>query len=291
MSTEQAPNPTPTTTTITTQQDSTTTNPNPDTGTGDQAKPGDQPNTDNKAVDESLLFKPKDDKAKPDDKPADDKKVDEKPLTPDEQKKFLLDKKVDPKSLEGKTDEEIKKMFDEQSAKDKAEADAGPKVNFEEIKTSDGTKIAPENMDWLKKFAGDNKLTQEQAQELVDRGVEMQKQNLQFWNDTKKNWLGEVKADPEIGGKNLESTVNNVETAIQKFAANKEFGGSPELLAELQQDLVMLGLGVKKSFIKLMNNVHRATANDSMDGRSGSNPPKKDIAERMYPGMRSENQR
>lgn len=292
MSTE-APNPTPTPTTTILPPDNGGAPPvNKEAPIVDPAKSGDQPAPKVEGGDDQLLFKPKvDGDKKPDDKAPDDKPKDAPKLTTaDDQKKFLTDKKLDPKLMEGKTDAEIQKLYDEQLAKDaaEAEANAGPTVDFEKLTVPDDTKVTPENMDWVKKYSADNKLTQEQTQALLDKGVEMHKQNIDFWNNTKKGWLAEVKADPTIGGANLDKTVANVEDVIQKFGANKEFGGSPELVQALQQDLMLLGLGVKKSFIQFMANVHKATSDDTFNGKGGSNPPKKDLASRMYPNMKSE---
>ena len=135
----------------------------------------------------------------------------------------------------------------------------------------------------LTDFITSNKLNKEQAQALTDLGVKLQQQNINAWAETKKGWRDEVVADPDLGGKNLENTVNNANKVIRQFA------GSEEHLAELKQDLVLLGLGNKKSFVRFLSNIAKATGNDSIEGNSGSGAKSattfEEKAKRMYPDM------
>ena len=58
----------------------------------------------------------------------------------------------------------------------------------------------------------------------------------------------------------------------------------------MQEDLVLLGLGNKKSFIRFCNNIAKATKDDSMDGKpSGGGSQEKSLASRMWPNMPTEN--
>lgn len=231
----------------------------------DVAKPAETP----KGDEGDLLFKPKEadgEAAKP---------------TAAEQKQFLLDKKVDPATLEGKTDEEIAKLFDEaQAAEQSDEGKVSEYTDFDLSKLPEGIEIADDQLEWVKEYGKANNLTQEQAQALMDKGIEMQQKNLDYWNDTKKGWRDQVKADPELGGQNLSKSVTAAEAVIAKF------GGSAENIKEMQDDLQLLGLGNKRSFIRFCNNIAKATSDDRADTPSGNSPaPVKNLAQQMWSNM------
>lgn len=277
MSTEQAAVQTPITTPL---PDANNPAPNPAPEVPKTEQSAETPETKPEGNEGELLFGKKEGDS------PDPKKADDKPEKPDAkgQRDYLKDK-IDAKELEGKSDADIEKMFDEQKAKEQAEADAGPKVDFTKLKTSDGSEIDAPNMEWLKKYAGDNKLTQEQTQALVDKGAEINKHIADQWTATKTSWTQETKNDPVIGGKNLPQTQASVERLITKFASDPAFGGSPELIRSLQEDLILLGLGRKRSFITMMNNIAKATGEDKMEGTPGAAPIKASLAERMWPDM------
>lgn len=204
-------------------------------------------------------------------------------LTVDEQKKYL-EGKVDPKELEGKTDEEIAKLVDEHKAK---EAEAAGKVDFAKITLPEGIKMSEENQKALQAFVTKNKLTGEQAQaaaqEMADMGSKLQQENLRQWQDMKKSWRESVENDPVLGGNNLKQTVADCNDVVRQFA------GSEAELKEFQADLIFLGLGNKPSFVRFLKNIRAATKEDGMDGRStASAAPQKSAAQRMWPDMKSE---
>lgn len=199
-------------------------------------------------------------------------------------KKFLEEKLGDKKSeLEGKTDEEIAKLFDEAKAKEAAEAAAGPVFKFEDIKVPETMPITPEAKEKVTALAAKHKLGTEAMQEMIDAHVEIMNAQTKQWDDMKKGWRTEVEKDPVIGGKNLDAVKKDANDVVRKFAGNEQE------LQELQEDLILLGLGNKKSFIRFLNNVAKATKEDKIAGTSTSQtPPKKTTAQIMYPNMKSE---
>lgn len=168
-------------------------------------------------------------------------------------------------------------------SEDKKDGDQPDVVKLEELTLPEEIQISEEMKAPLTDFITSNKLNKEQAQALTDLGVKLQQQNINAWAETKKGWRDEVVADPDLGGKNLENTVNNANKVIRQFA------GSEEHLAELKQDLVLLGLGNKKSFVRFLSNIAKATGNDSIEGNSGSGAKSattfEEKAKRMYPDM------
>lgn len=207
----------------------------------------------------------------------------EKPPVAD-MKKFLEEKLGDKKTeLEGKTDEEIAKMFDEAKAKEAADANAGPVFKFDDIKIPETMPITPETKEKVTAIAAKHKLGTEAMQELIDTHVEIMNGQTEQWEGLKKTWRGEVEKDPVLGGKNLETVRKAANDVVRKFAGNETE------LKEFQEDLILLGLGNKKSFIRFLNNVAAKTKEDTLDGAAGSGEPKKPTAaQRMWPNMKSE---
>lgn len=254
------------------------------------AKPADAPKEgDPKPGDLMFGKKPEEKKADaPADKPA------EKPAIAD-QRKALLEKATDEaakKALEGKTDEEIAKLFDEADAKAKADEEAAknPPFKFEDLKIPADMPVTPEmkeKVSELSNIFNDEKLSKtEKMQKAIDLHLEQQQKSLDFWNDTKAQWREVSKNDKVIGGQNIEKSVATAESVAVKFGGNPEFGGSPELLREFQDDLMLLGLGNKRSFIRIFNNIAKATGEDKMDGQGGNQQQQAgDMARRMWPDM------
>lgn len=197
-------------------------------------------------------------------------------------KDLLFDDKVkDGKNADGTDKTPEQKEAEAKAAKEAEDkANAEKPVEYKEFKVPEEMKVDADQVEWIKKFAGERKMSQEDAQALLDKGVEMQQKNLDFWNETKKGWREAVEKDPVLGGHNLTKSVKTANEIVTKFA------GTPQELGELQDDLILLGLGNKKSFIRFCNNVARATSDDKMSGASGNNVTKSaDLASRMWPDM------
>lgn len=224
-------------------------------------------------------------KEKPDDNDGDDagaKKEDESLLFDDD-----------------KADEDGEKSDEDSDAaddKEKKEADgdnAPVEFKTEDLVVPEDMPIPDDmkdNMAELAKELSDPKLTtQEKMQKATDMHVKMQQRQQDDWQGVKKAWADECKADEFIGGENLKPTVKAVNATLKQFGENKDFGGSPELMAELRADLTLMGLGNKKSFLTLMNNISKATADPTDNGAAGTGAgagEKKDTAHILYPDQK-----
>lgn len=154
-------------------------------------------------------------------------------------------------------------------------------VKLEDLKLPEEIQIPEEMKGPLTDYIKEHKLDKDGAQKLTDLGVKMQQHNLKVWTDTKAAWRKEVETDPVLGGQNLKATVTKANEVIRKFA------GTEEHLNELKQDLVLLGLGNKRSFVRFLSNIAAATGNDSANAAAGAakdNSPDA-RAKRMYPNM------
>jgi hypothetical protein len=211
--------------------------------------------------------------ADPNAKPAEAKPGDKPPAGDEGDLLFGEDKPKD-----GEADKK-----DDADKKDGEEA-AVP-VKLEELKLPEGVVLPEEMKGPLTTLFTEEKLTPAQQQKIIDLGVQKQQADMDFWNKTKKEWRDEIKADPELGGQNLDRTKAVGNKVIQKFASD------PAHLAELQKDLVLLGLGNKRSFVKLLSNIAKATGNDTLDdgtpgqGKTGGDNSFEAKAKRMYPNM------
>lgn len=196
---------------------------------------------------------------------------------PGDQEQFLFEGDK-PKDVEGG-----EKPPGEADKPKEGEGDYKP-VDLSEITVPEDMPIPEEIKAPLTEYATKNKLSKEQTQELIDLGIKREQQNIDFWNNTKAEWRKEIETDPELGGANLAATKSQANNVIRQFA------GSEENLKELQQDLILLGLGNKRSFVRFLSNVAKATGNDKthLDGAPG-NAPSADTtdakAKRMYPNM------
>jgi hypothetical protein len=102
----------------------------------------------------------------------------------------------------------------------------------------------------------------------------------------KQTWREEIVADPKIGGANLDASKKSANEVVRKFAENPEFGGSPELVKSLSDDLILLGLGNKKSFMQFLLNVNEFTKNGSIAGTGGTGSADKKPPEKvLWPSM------
>lgn len=199
-------------------------------------------------------------------------------------KKYLEEKLGDKKTeLEGKSDEDIAKMFEAEKAKEAAATAAAVVFKFEDIKIPDTMPVTDEMRGKVTALAEKHKLGTEAMQELINTHVEVMNGQRDQWDKMKLDWRTQTEKDPEIGGANLDAVKKAANDVVRKFA------GTDEQLKEFQEDLILLGLGQKRSFIRFCNNIAKRTREDSQDGSStSSQPAKKTTAQIMYPNMKSE---
>lgn len=138
----------------------------------------------------------------------------------------------------------------------KPAADAKPEAVVYEFKFPEGVQVDNVALDAFKAMAAENKVAPETAQKLLDQHIgalQTQAAKLQeSWWDQQRTWIGEIKADTEIGGKNFDRSralfAKGV-TALAKGDAAFEEG--------LRTALNMTGAGnnpfVVKAFVRLMD--------------------------------------
>lgn len=168
---------------------------------------------------------------------------------------------------------EVDKPAEEPDNKDKKPEGAPEKYEF---KAGEGVELDQEALKDFEPLARELNLTNEQAQKLVDMyGTKLlpmvQKQQAEAWQKQTEGWAESVKADKEIGGDKLTSSISTAQRALETF-------GTPEL----KEYLNTTGLGNHPELVKAFVKIGKAMSEDNVvtgghDG--GSN----DLVSAFYP--------
>jgi len=146
-----------------------------------------------------------------------------------------------------------------------------------DLKVPDGMTLDEAALAEFDPVARELNLSNEQAQKLADiyskRMTELAQKQQESWKDTTAKWVDDVKADKEIGGQNLDTSVRHAQAALAKF-------GTPELKAQMDAT----GMGNHPELVRVFARIGKAMAEDtfvqsSRDGVQG------DPARKMFPTM------
>lgn len=129
------------------------------------------------------------------------------------------------------------------------------------LKLPDGSLLTPADVERLTALAKEKGLSQDAAQELLDRDNntvksfhEVQKKQL---DDMRKIWVKEIQDDPEYGGKDAKKNQE-----IAKRGMNY-IGNKIGKAKELEQILNLTGLGDNPVFIRMFHFFGKAMADDT----------------------------
>ena len=146
-----------------------------------------------------------------------------------------------------------------------------------DLKLSDGSLLKPENVNAITEFAKSNKLSNEQAQAVLDR----ENANFAAYVDAQKKqvveeqqaWIKEAKEDEEIGGDNLGKNMELSKRLIAKYG--------PEGFAKELEDS---GYGNYPNLIKFIVRIIKANnfAEDTLVSPNASGSGKKSLEEVFY---------
>lgn len=156
---------------------------------------------------------------------------------------------------------------------------AQPQQQAYDLKLPQGSSLDAAHLDEVKAMAKELGLSQEAAQRLVERDNALlsksAEQNQAMVSEKVSQWAEQAKADKEIGGVNLQSSITDAKTALDRF-------GTPEFKGMLNQS----GVGNHPELIRLLSKVGKAMREDKMV--TGSSKPVQDhksFADAFYPGM------
>jgi hypothetical protein len=160
---------------------------------------------------------------------------------------------------------------------DKKDVDPAAIPDKYDLKTPEGVALDEAALAEFEPIAKELKLTNEQAQKLADlhtkRMQETDKANAEQWKQTTAKWVDDVKADKELGGANLDTSVRHAQTALNKF-------GTPELLAQMDAT----GMGNHPELVRVFARIGKAMAEDNFI-QSGKDGVIGDPAKRLFPSM------
>jgi len=159
----------------------------------------------------------------------------------------------------------------------KADEPAALKAEDYKLKLPDGVTAEDPTIKGFVEAAAEAKVSPEAAQVLLDKvrpQIEAQlRAPYEAWNATQEQWIGEVKADPEIGGSKLDGTVARVAKLMDGY-------GDPGL----RQALDMTGAGNHPGLIRFLNKVAVALKVDEGKPVLGQpSQPKLSAAQKMFP--------
>ncbi len=138
-----------------------------------------------------------------------------------------------------------------------------------DLKVPEGMTLDSEMLDKYTPVFKELGLTNEAAQRLADIQIQAQQEALVAQHT---NWVQAVKSDPEMGGRNFESTKENAQSAIARFA-------SPKLKLFYEQT----GLGSHPEEMRAWSKVGAAMAEPKIvQGLAGAPARDKTLAEKMY---------
>lgn len=167
---------------------------------------------------------------------------------------------------------------EERAAEDarKAEEEAKSKApeEYADFTLPEGMEVDKDLLAEFLPIAKELKLTQDQAQKLVDIEAKMVAKRMDAWNTVVQGWSEATKTDKEIGGDNFDKNVEVAQRALNTF-------GTPELKTALNQ----YGLGNHPELIRLMVRIGNAMREDGIvlpGGQPSGNKGEPGRADRLY---------
>lgn len=146
-------------------------------------------------------------------------------------------------------------------------------INYE-LKLPDGFTFDEEIKNGLVEFAKEKNLTQEETQKLADLGVKMREKEVALFQETQKQWIEQIKADPVLGGAQLNENIAVAKKAMDTF-------GTPELKKLLNDT----GFGNHPEVVSAFYKIGKSISEDKLVIGQGKPRPAADPAKRLFPNQ------
>lgn len=148
-----------------------------------------------------------------------------------------------------------------------------------DIKLPDGVTVDQPLMDSFLELVNDQKLTPaERTQKLIDLQLEAQQKaseaGSQAWADMQTNWQNEVKNDKDLGGANLQPTLDSIAKLVETY-------GSPELVEVMN----ITGAGNNIHVIRFVNAIAKKLNEGGPISPGAPASVPQSAAERLFPSM------
>ena len=160
----------------------------------------------------------------------------------------------------------------------KADKTTETTIEYKDFKLPEGMESSPESLAAFKTLAGEYKLTQEQAQKLVDMQAGLMskytKATEDRWAEVNKEWKAAAQSDKEFGGKDFAANLGIAKKALEKY-------GSPALKDAIE----LTGMGNHPEFIRLLFKIGQTLKEDKVMDCGQESGNKADLAKRLFPTM------
>lgn len=168
---------------------------------------------------------------------------------------------------------------EDSKADDTKKEEAPKEVEFTDFKLPEGYVADPELTGEFKAVAKALKLTQEQAQSLVDMQTKLAtKQSTAMheqWANTQKDWRAKSESDKEFGGTSFKANVGIAKTALDKFGT-KEF----------REAIENTGMGNHPELIRFLYKVGKSISEDKINTTGVGTKGPRDIARVLFPDQK-----
>lgn len=157
---------------------------------------------------------------------AEAERISEETTVDEGQQETLIDQGDESSPEENETQQEAESTDQDDSSGDKdAEDKESAPETYAEFDIPEGMPVDEKATEQFSEVAKDLGLTQEQAQKLVsleaERMTQMQATSEEAQATVVAGWVDEVKADPEIGGANLDANLGIAKAAVETFASDE----------------------------------------------------------------------
>lgn len=157
------------------------------------------------------------------------------------------------------------------------------KFVFSEFKAPEGVQLDTTRITALDDVMNERLPPQEQRDKLLNMHIDemrnydakLRQQQQDAFRDTRKGWLQQIKADPELGGSGFDTTKLNVAEMRDLFASHHD-AKSPEYIedmAEFNHMLRYTGVGDHPAFWRFLNNVARKFKEPAAPAMGDFRPP------------------
>lgn len=169
---------------------------------------------------------------------------------------------------EGTQDAKTTETKSEASQETKAEEKVVPEKYV--LKVKDGLPLSKHDLDYVENFAREQKLSNDEAQAVLDQQVDFVKRQLKAQDEA---LTAALQSDPEIGGDKLQQTLQNTKKFLDRFDKDGT------LAASLDRYGISKDPKIVKAFAAVGASLRDDTHVSSHGGSSGGGKP---LAQRLY---------
>lgn len=176
------------------------------------------------------------------------------------------------------TDKPNPTVTDSGADKTTEKVDDKTNVEYKDFKLAEGMNADAETLANFKELAKGLKLSQEDAQKLVDLQAKMAtqqtKQIQDKWVEVRQSWKDAAKSDKEFGGEKFDANLAVAKKALAKF-------GTPELNDAIET----YGMGDHPEIIRLLYKVGLTLTEDKIMEKGGTTSAPRDLAKTLFPNL------